>query len=336
MGVDVDLKSIRLWVSSIVFFASFALQPGMALAAPAVPIGVDLSPPLPAGKMRLSYQIEATGRKGYRKGDSRRSVSDLTQYSDVPRRIERQEHVFAFDVAPWKRLTISVQLPFVHSKMNITRKSPDPGKNYSNNSSGLGDVRIAFMVPFMKKGTERLYFHAELTAPTGRIDERGRIRSSLARDLLPFSMQPGSGSWGLGPGFNYQGHNDVLGWGLAGSGFFYVDKNDQGYRLGNHYEVTGWLSRELIAGFSGSLRLSWDQTDSANGRSIVGPASNPDSEAHNQGGGHLELGPGISLVVPLLGEQRISIEAAWPLYQDLNGTQLERDWTLRAGLSWMF
>lgn len=321
------------------FLACLICLPASSIAAtnaPAAPLAVAYSTPLPAGKIRVSYQIEASGRKGYRKGDSQRSVSDLTQYSDVPHRIEKQIHTFGFDYAPWERLTLSLKLPFVHNTMHVTRKSPDPGADYSNNSSGLGDIRVALVVPFMKKGNERLHFYLEGLAPTGRTDERGRIRSNRARDLLPYSMQPGSGTWGVRQGFGYLGHVDWMGWGVAGNVLFRFGKNDQGYRLGNRYDVSAWLSRELMEGLGASLRLSWDQTDNVHGRSRVGPASNPDSDGYNQGGAHLDLGPGITLAIPALGEQRLSVEAVWPLYQDLNGIQLERDWTLRAGWNWAF
>ncbi|WP_156346373.1 hypothetical protein [Verrucomicrobium spinosum] len=37
-----------------------------------------------------------------------------------------------------------------------------------------------------------------------------------------------------------------------------------------------------------------------------------------------------------LKNQRLAVECLWPVYQDLNGVQLERDWTLYAGWQWAF
>ena len=55
-----------------------------------------------------------------------------------------------------------------------------------------------------------------------------------------------------------------------------------------------------------------------------------------QGGSRLDLGPGINVALPRLGRQNLAFEATWPVYQSLNGPQLEEDWRLTAGWRWAF
>ena len=46
--------------------------------------------------------------------------------------------------------------------------------------------------------------------------------------------------------------------------------------------------------------------------------------------------PGVNFRVPFLGGPRFGVEATWPIYQNLSGPQLERDWHLTAGWKWAY
>jgi hypothetical protein len=54
------------------------------------------------------------------------------------------------------------------------------------------------------------------------------------------------------------------------------------------------------------------------------------------GGTTLELGPGVNVLLPIWGGQRLSVEALFPIYEDLDGPQLGRDMTITAGWQWIF
>ena len=68
----------------------------------------------------------------------------------------------------------------------------------------------------------------------------------------------------------------------------------------------------------------------------VGPDDHVSSLRSTQGGDRLAIGPGLSIVLPYASEQRLNIEATWPVYQKLDGPQVERDWTLSTGWEWVF
>ena len=65
--------------------------------------------------------------------------------------------------------------------------------------------------------------------------------------------------------------------------------------------------------------------------------SPPDFQ-ENYGGDTLDIGIGLNVVIPRgpLQGNRLGIEALLPVYQDLNGIQIERDFTLVAGWQWSF
>ncbi len=59
----------------------------------------------------------------------------------------------------------------------------------------------------------------------------------------------------------------------------------------------------------------------------------PPMDTNNHGGTRVEAGIGLSVVVPdgPLQGHRLAIEALTPIYQDLNGPQLKRGWTMTVG-----
>ena len=80
--------------------------------------------------------------------------------------------------------------------------------------------------------------------------------------------------------------------------------------------------------------LSWQRTEN------IHPAdptfSNPEEDPKRQAGDVIELGPGLNFKLPFVEGPRFGVEMAWPVYQHLDGPQLERDWRLTAGWKWAF
>lgn len=89
---------------------------------------------------------------------------------------------------------------------------------------------------------------------------------------------------------------------------------------------------------SGSLRLTGSTQSDIDGidSNIMGPVqtANPDF----QGGDRIDLGVGINLVGQerLLRGHRLGLEVGIPLYQDLNGPQMETDFTVTLGYQYAF
>ncbi len=309
---------------------------GDALARPAVPVGIRYATPLEKGERSLSYSYRRETNKGLRDGTHRIDAADATSgaLSQVPAKLETDVHTFGVRYAPFERLTVALSLPLLEHEMT-NRDLGGGGNRYTTKSSGIGDLELVGMIPFMRKGDESLDLYAGMSLPTGEISERDDVPGE-DDELLPFPMQTGSRSVILVAGLTYRGHREGLGWGVHGNGSIGVEDNHRGYRKGDVVSFSGWLAHDVTDWLSGSLRLGFDHWRRHHGKRGVGQDDHVSSRRSATAGKRLELSPGVSVGIPWVDEQRLSFEASWPVYQNLNGPQVERDWTLTTGWEWVF
>lgn len=288
------------------------------------PIGIVREPALRAGEWRLSYRYERVRFEGYRDGTKRLTVGDVRDdgYLVIPTSLTVQAHRFSAMFAPFDRLTLSASLPYLNHQM----EHMGPGANGATlETRGVGDLMIDGTVPFIRRGTQSLDVSLGLSMPTGSI-QRGS-----------YPMRLGTGTWDLVPGASYRGRSGAASWGLQWTGVFRLRENDQNYSVGDQWEVTGWLAWRWADWLSSSLRLAWNESHDIEGADPeLAPALSPAMNPRAQGGSRLDLGPGINVALPRLGRQNLAFEATWPVYQSLNGPQLEEDWRLMAGWRWAF
>ena len=76
------------------------------------------------------------------------------------------------------------------------------------------------------------------TVPTGKISKRGTT-STGARDVLPFTMQGGSGSPDILAGGTFLAQNEIASVGAQINSVIRVVDNGQDYRLGDRVQLLG-------------------------------------------------------------------------------------------------
>jgi hypothetical protein len=229
-------------------------------------------------------------------------------------------------------VTLSARLPFIHQETKVVARG-SPRRRFETDSTGLGDLELRALVPFMRKRNESLQVEMGISVPTGTTGERDRGADG-SRERLPFPQQLGSGTVDLLPGMVYRGRWNTLSWGVAARAKFRVYENSKDYRLGHQYMISSWLAQSWTDWMSTSIRFAWQRRDNIHpiDRTLV----NPERDPKRQAGDFLELGPGVNFAVPLLGDPRFGVEMSWPFYQDLQGPQVERDWRVTTGLEWAF
>jgi len=62
----------------------------------------------------------------------------------------------------------------------------------------------------------------------------------------------------------------------------------------------------------------------------------PLNDNMKQGGTTLQVGPGLNVLLPFAGGQRLAVELVFPVYENLDGPQLASDMTIIAGWQWLF
>jgi hypothetical protein len=119
-------------------------------------------------------------------------------------------------------------------------------------------------------------------------------------------------------------------------GTFRLNTNSHDYKQGNHYMGTGWLGYLFVKQISLSLRGVINRVENIKGadpalvslESVV-----PTARTNLRAGTRADLGIGLNAYVmsgPFRG-LRLAVEGLLPVYQKLDGPQLEVDFTLIAG-----
>ncbi len=263
----------------------------------------------------------------------------------VPTEMTTQMHMFGAMYAPTDWLTLAGMIPYVDKSMDHVTFMGGAGTTrlgtFTTESSGLGDVSLMGLFRAYDSGAHRIHLNAGLSFPTGSVDEEDQVLTPTGATptlRLPYPMQLGSGTYDLMPGVTYRGRSGGIGWGAQYMATIRLGDNDEGYSLGDIHQVTGWGSYSWTPAVSVSLRATARTVDSIDGidPKIVAPVQTADPSF--QGGDRVDIGLGVNFS----GQEgawrglRLGVEFGLPVYQDLNGPQLEGDWTLTAGVKYMF
>ncbi len=293
------------------------------------------------GEFMFTYKYMRMFMDGNRDGTNNLSTNDvLRDFVVSPTEMTTQMHMFSFMYGLNQTVTLTAMIPYVLKSMDhITRT----GVKFTTKSSGFGDIRLgslvrlyAFETPSI--GSHRFHFNAAVGLPTGDIKATGATPLGVTR--LPYPMQLGSGTVDLFPGLTYSGGLGKVSWGAQAIGTIRLGNNNQGYTLGDEYEVSTYGAFQWAKWVSNSLRFKWKEWANYEGRdpNIVktNPASVPlvpTAETGRRGGKRLDLLVGMNILFPeVMGlENHLGIEGGVPIYQNLDGPQLESDYTFFVG-----
>jgi hypothetical protein len=300
------------------------------------PIGVMGDHVHGQGEWMVSYRYMFMSMEGNRDGTDNLTTNDvLEDFMVSPEDMTMEMHMLGGMYAPTDNLTLMAMVPFVSKEMDhITRG----GTTFTTNSQGLGDIKLTGLYQLFNKNRQSIHLNLGFSVPTGSIDERD---DTPAGDdvILPYPMQIGSGTLDLRPGITYLGQTDHWSWGAQANTVLRLGENDRGYTVGNRYQLTGWAARKLSDQFSVSLRLdgeTWEDYDGED--SALNPNVIPTADPGLRGGTRLDLGIGTNLYFPnsFIPGGRLAAEFELPLYQSLDGPQLETDWQFTVGIQSAF
>jgi hypothetical protein len=212
---------------------------------------------------------------------------------------------------------------------------------FTTRSSGPGDTRLTGLIRLFDDGTHHIHLNAGLSLPTGSISETDTVLAPTGMQPLlrmPYAMQLGSGTYDLLPGVTYTGSADGWGWGAQYAGNLRLGDNDANYSLGDEHRLNLWASRQFGDWLSTSLRLRGSRIGKIDGQDAAITAPVQTADPDNYGGKRLDVAFGFTLdpaYGPLQGHS-LGVEVVVPVYQDLNGPQMESDWMVMVGWKFMF
>ena len=326
----------------------------MMQPAPAGVVGVNMPPP---GKTIVRYSSKWMRMNGLRIGTRDVTPEEVireapnvnappAQIRVVPLKADRHMQMigFAHGLTPW--ISVSAGTSVISVKRTaLTFEGPAGTTRLGTRvqkTEGLGDSRIGANVRLFKSDRVIVHTGVGLFLPTGSITERMRplMPNGMIGDVrASYGMQLGTGTVDFSPAVTLLAVHGPLNLGFQYRGRIALeDENDEGYRWGDLHAVTAWAAYGFTQKLSGSLRIEASTRDSINGRDVLiagaGRGANPDF----YGGDFVNAFVGLNARTPVpgFGMARLGAEFGTPLYQDLNGPQLKRDWSAQLTASVRF
>ncbi|REH36709.1 hypothetical protein DFR26_1845 [Paraperlucidibaca baekdonensis] len=321
------------------------------------PIGVMGDHRHGKGEFMWSYRFMRMNMEGNRQGtDSISNDEIVTTVANpngspatvrvVPKKMTMDMHMLGAMYGLSDRVTLMAMVPYLQNSMDhITYMGPSPtGPNgtkvlgeFSTESNGLGDISLSALVGLYTHGASQVHAHIGVSLPTGTIKNEDTVLAptgAMPRLRVPYAMQIASGTYDFLPGLTYTSQHQRWGWGAQYLGRLPLEKrNDQGYVLGAQHSITGWGAYAVAPWISTSLRVKGTHRDRIHGMDAAIRAPIQTANPDNYGGEQVDIGFGVNLMgtSPGLKGKRVALEVLTPVYRNLNGTQLEQDWTLTVG-----
>jgi len=300
------------------------------------PIGVMGDHVMAEDEVMLTYRYMKMKMDGNRTGTN--SVSaPLPGFMVSPLSMDMGMHMFGAMYAPNEKLTLSLMVPVL--SLSMDHRVNANGVEFTTDSDGVGDITLAGIYQLMSSKNSNLLFNFGLNIPTGSIDEKDVLPVSMGVPVqLPYPMQTGSGTYDITPGLTYNVLYSQWSWGVQGMYTFRTGQNNNGYTRGNKLNMSVWAAKMLAGSFSLSTRinaLDWSNVDGADNTLAAMPTV-PTKNPELRGGRRVDALIGINFVAHSRNHLRFAAELGMPIYQELNGPQLETDLVLTLGTQYTF
>ena len=289
-----------------------------------------------AGEWMIAYKFMSMRMEGNRDGTDTLGVDEILRpkgsFPVTPTDMDMEMHMAEVMYAPTDDLTFMAMLPFVRLSMDhVTAK----GVHFTTKSEGVTDLVVKALYTFHRVDFDRhrLIINSGMSFPTGSIDEKDDTPAGPNKQL-PYPMQLGSGTFDLLPGISYLGQSENWGWGAEAMATIRLGDNKRNYTLGDRYHLIGRVDRRWIGWLSLSSRIDWQTWGNIDGADpVLNPKMVPTADPKRRAGTRADLIFAVSLFAPegTLEDFRFGIEGGLPIYQSLDGPQLETDYLFAVG-----
>lgn len=284
------------------------------------------------GTLMVSLQYMQMRMDGNRDGTDDVSTQEvLAQYPIAPLNMDMDMFMVGGMYGISNRFSIMGMVPYVWKEMDhVTRM----GAEFTTESEGFGDIRLVPAYDVYKSDRDTVKLTFGLSIPVGSIDERDETPAG-PNQPLPYPMQIGSGTWDLMPGATYTARNADWSWGGQVGAVIRLSENDRDYTFGDIYQASVWGARKWTDWLSTSLRLQGEiEGDVEGSDSRLNPLLVPTADPDLRAGERLSVGLGLNFIFPSgpLEGLGLAVEGIIPIYQNLDGPQIERDYVLVFGL----
>ena len=218
----------------------------------------------------------------------------------------------------------SVTMDHVRGPMNMN--GGGPGSSFTTHNSGFGDLSIGALVKLYDDEDDDVILNVGGSLPTGDIyRESTRPTAGAMSQPLPYPMRLGSGTFNARPGITWKHYEDFGSFGAQLQTDIPLGRNYRGYSVSDTYQFNVWHSYLLTDNIALTARLENIWRSSFDGEDPMTPNGLISTNVEQFRGGYW-LNAGLGAAVLMKGHL-LNVEAIPTLYQDLNGIQLETDWS---------
>lgn len=238
-------------------------------------------------------------------------------------------------------------LSYIRNEMDMQFFSGTGNPDFTMFSHGVSDLTLLGKYRLYKDDnlapTKQASLVFGLSLPTGSIDKKFSRNPVAVQNgtILPFRMQTGSGTVDPILGLTLQASSDPWWYGLNFQWEGHVYDNDQGYHRGQELRYDAYLMRQVHSRVVLLAEMNyWYE----------GKYSDEPFDGRVNGEGHAGFNPNAAFLSPLFDPQNygghqlavtfgfqfqpiplhvMELNATLPVYQDLNGPQLRKDYMIQ-------
>lgn len=251
-------------------------------------------------------------------------------YSMAPTDMTMDMHMFSAMYAVNNKISLMAMISYIEKEMEMVKLSGmNVGNTHKTSSRGMGDLSIAGLYKLSGKSNLK----ASLSIPTGEYDEKDHNMMGMKK-VLPYPMQLGSGTYDLTLGYSFQEIHDDWSYGFQLNATKRFDYNSEDWRYGDRRELSAWVAKPVSQTVSLSFGLDVEHQDNINGKSSNRNNMTPTWNEYFHS--HLRVSSNIGLNFKLPNSKsRIGIQCGVPIYEDVDGPQMDPDFKCNLGLSYM-
>lgn len=253
-----------------------------------------------------------------------------TNFGATPTQMTMEMHMVHMMYGLTDDITLYVMPMLLSNTMDHIRGPRNPlpqGTPFTTHISGFGDTILGGLVRIYEGENDSLILNLGGSLPTGELDRVTTVPTGgRVEQEFPYPMRLGSGTFNARPGLTYKRYLPHSSFGLQFQSDLPIGRNWDNYSVGNSYQFNGWYSQLITPWLATSFRVeglileNFDGADpDVNGRVIS--TVRPDM----RGGEFINFGYGAAILAD--DGYLLNMEAVQNIYQDLDGIQLERDWT---------
>lgn len=298
-------------------------------SVPAGPISIMGQHHHPVGEWMVSYSVMKMHMEGNLDGTQKLDIP-LPGYMVSPLEMDMTMHMLGVMTGVSDTLNVMMMLPFYSAEMdNIVNMS---GMPFTTESDGMGDLELSMLYKAGPNWTGII----GMSFPTGSIDEKD-ITPMSGDDAvqLAYPMQTGSGSYELITGVNFSAGTSMTGWGSQAVIYLPLDTNDRDYKNGRSLQVSAWYSTAFNKSHGTSLSLRFEDRANIKGADeALNPMMMPGADAKLRALRRVQLSMGYNYTG--IKGYLIGMEVGAPVYQSLDGPQLEMDLAMQLAVRHVF